>query len=88
MSLALLQAKKNIGNTNENPSVGCVITKDNKIISVGSTSLNGRPHAEKNAIDSAKRNLTNSNLYVTLEPCSHYGQTSPCVNAIIKKKDE
>ena len=46
MKLALIQAQKNLGNTGDNPSVGCVITKNNSVISVGYTSNNGRPHAE------------------------------------------
>ena len=86
MNLALLQAYKNLGNTKENPSVGCVITKDNSLISAGNTSINGRPHAEQNAINFAKTNLQNSEIYVTLEPCSHYGKTPPCVKSIIKNK--
>ena len=86
MDLALQQAKRNIGNTNENPSVGCVITKNDKLISAGSTSLKGRPHAEQNAINFSKVNLYKSNLYVTLEPCSHYGKTSSCVKKIINNK--
>ena len=86
MNLALMHAKKNLGNTSSNPSVGCVIANKNKLLSVGSTSPNGRPHAEFNAINFSKENLTNSSLYVTLEPCSHYGLTPPCTKAIIKKK--
>ncbi len=86
MSLALAQAQKNLGNTKENPSVGCVIVKDNSVVSAGCTSVNGRPHAEQNAINFSKSNLKNSTLYVTLEPCSHFGKTSPCTNAIIKNK--
>jgi len=83
MSLALQQAMKNLGNTNENPSVGCVLTKKNSLLSAGFTNLNGRPHAEYNAIKNSKLSVSNSNLYVTLEPCSHYGKTPPCVNEII-----
>ena len=86
MSLALEQAKINLGNTKENPSVGCVITKKNSIISLGRTSTKGRPHAEKNAIDFSTTSLNNASLYVTLEPCSHYGLTAPCTKKIIKKK--
>ena len=86
MNLAFMQAEKNLGNTKENPSVGCVIVKDNHILSAGSTSINGRPHAEYNAINSAKSNIKNSILYSTLEPCSNYGKTPPCVNLIIKNK--
>ena len=86
MKLAFAQANKNLGNTNENPSVGCVITKNNSVISSGCTGLNGRPHAEINAINFSKTSLKNSNLYVTLEPCSHYGKTPPCTKSIIKSK--
>ena len=86
MRLALIQAKKNIGNTKENPSVGCVIVKNKTIIGVGSTSFNGRPHAEINAINTCKSSIKNSELFSTLEPCTHYGKTPPCINRIIKKK--
>ena len=86
MSLALQQAHKSLGNSKENPAVGCVIIKNNHVISSGFTSINGRPHAEYNAINSSKVNLKDSELYVTLEPCSHYGKTPPCVKTIIKKK--
>ena len=83
MRLALAQAHKNLGHTKENPSVGCVITINNSVISIGYTSVNGRPHAEQNAINLSKINLKNSELYVTLEPCSHYGKTPPCTKSII-----
>ena len=86
MRLALAQAQKNQGNTNENPSVGCVITKNNSVISAGCTSINGRPHAEQNTINLSRTNLKGSELYVTLEPCSHYGRTSPCTKLIIKSR--
>lgn len=86
MHLAYQQAKINLGNTKKNPSVGCVIIKHNKLISSGLTSFNGRPHAEVNAIKDSKLNVKGSNLYVTLEPCSHYGLTSPCVKKIINSK--
>ena len=83
MKLALLQAQKNLGSTADNPSVGCVITKNNSVISAGCTSNNGRPHAEYNAIYQSKINLKGAELYVTLEPCSHYGKTHPCTKSII-----
>ena len=86
MKLALMQAHRNLGNTKENPAVGCVIVKNNCVISAECTSINGRPHAEQNAIAYSKNNIKNSDLYVTLEPCSHYGKTSPCVKRIIKRK--
>tara|TARA_B110000438_G_C15805214_1_gene646977 strand:+ start:38 stop:1141 length:1104 start_codon:yes stop_codon:yes gene_type:complete len=86
MRLALLQAYKTLGNTKTNPAVGCVIVKDNCLISAGSTSLNGRPHAEFNAINDSFKKTKDSDLYVTLEPCSNFGKTPPCVNLIYKKK--
>ncbi len=86
MQLALNQAKKNLGNTKNNPSVGCVITKNGKLMSIGNTGFGGRPHAEVNAINYSKENLKKSNMYITLEPCSHYGKTPPCTKAIIKNK--
>tara|TARA_Y100000590_G_scaffold266901_1_gene299722 strand:- start:6589 stop:7692 length:1104 start_codon:yes stop_codon:yes gene_type:complete len=86
MNLALDQAHKVLGNTKTNPSVGCVLVKNGNVISAASTSFKGRPHAESNAINFSKTNIKDSHLYTTLEPCSHYGVTPPCVNAIIKKK--
>jgi diaminohydroxyphosphoribosylaminopyrimidine deaminase / 5-amino-6-(5-phosphoribosylamino)uracil reductase len=84
MNLALEQAKKMLGNTKENPSVGCVITKNNQVVGAGTTGFNGRPHAEYNALKLNK--FKKCNLYVTLEPCTHYGKTPPCVNNIKKNK--
>ena len=85
LSLAFEQAKNNLGSTKSNPSVGCIVEKNDSVISSGFTSFKGRPHAEYNALNK-KLNFTNSNLYVTLEPCSHYGVTPPCTNLIKKKK--
>ena len=84
LKLAFELAKINLGSTKENPSVGCVIEKNGSIISSGYTSINGRPHAEFNALKK-DINYKNSNIYITLEPCSHYGKTPPCTN-IIKKR--
>ena len=86
MKIAISLAKDRIGLTGENPAVGCVIVKNNKIISTGQTGINGVPHAEQNAIDNARESLNNSNLFVSLEPCSHFGKTPPCTNSIIKNK--
>ena len=70
LKLALNLAKQHKGLTGENPSVGCVIVKNNKILSLSKTSINGRPHAEANAIRLANKNdLKGSTIYVTLEPC-------------------
>ena len=86
MNLAFNLARNRLGITGQNPSVGCVIVKNDEIISLGQTGLNGRPHAEFNAIKSCKKNLNGSTLYVSLEPCTHYGKTPPCSNLIIKSK--
>jgi len=86
MEIALKLANSRQGLTGSNPSVGCVIVKNNKIISIGQTSYNGRPHAEFNAIKNCIDNLKGSKMYVTLEPCCHHGLTPPCTNIIIKSK--
>ena len=86
MGLALNLASARHGLTGENPAVGCVIVKNDEIISIGQTGYNGRPHAEYNAIKNSIDNLEGSTMYVTLEPCSHYGQTPPCTKEIIKNK--
>ena len=85
LTLAFELAKINLGSTKENPSVGCVVEKNGSIISSGYTSINGRPHAEFNALNK-NINFKNSNVYITLEPCSHYGKTPPCTNIIKSKK--
>ena len=84
MNLAFEKAYKHLGATKENPSVGCVVVKKGSVISSGSTSINGRPHAESNALKE-KKNYQGSTMYVTLEPCSHFGKTPPCINTIAKK---
>ena len=84
MKLALDKAYEHLGSTKDNPSVGCVVVKNNSIISSGNTSLNGRPHAEFNALNK-KLNFKGAKIYVTLEPCVNYGKTPPCID-IIKKK--
>ena len=86
MRFAINLAKNQNGLTGTNPSVGCVIVKNKKIISYGVTNLNGRPHAETIALNKCRGNSTNCSIYVTMEPCSHYGKTPPCTNAIIKSK--
>ncbi len=85
LKLAFYQAEINLGSTSSNPSVGCVIVKNDSVISSGRTSYNGRPHAEANALNK-NINFNGSKIYVTLEPCSHYGKTPPCVKKIINKK--
>ena len=84
-NLAFQIAEENLGKTKTNPSVGCVAVKGNSVISSGCTSINGRPHAEFNTLNK-KKNFKGSSLYVTLEPCSHYGLTPPCTKIIKKRK--
>ncbi len=84
LKLAFQRAKINLGKTKANPSVGCVVVKNDSVISSGETSISGRPHAEANALR-FKKNFKKANLYSTMEPCTHYGLTPPCTN-IIKKK--
>ena len=88
MSRCLELAKKGLGNTYPNPLVGCVIVHKNIIISEGWHKKSGEKHAESEAIGMLidKNILKKSVLYVNLEPCSHYGKTSPCVDLIIKMK--
>ena len=86
MRFAINLAVNQNGLTGTNPSVGCVIVKNKKIISYGVTNLDGRPHAETIALKKCKNNSSKSTIYVTLEPCSHYGKTPPCTNTIIKSK--
>ncbi len=85
MERALALAEKGIGYTNPNPLVGAVIVKDGKIIGEGYHELFGGPHAEINAFRNASGDVGGADLYVTLEPCSHYGKTPPCAEAIVKK---
>ena len=84
MRIAFNLAIARKGLTGNNPSVGCVIVKNDKIISVGQTGYDGRPHAETNAINNSFQSLLGAKMYVTLEPCNHYGKTPPCTNSIIK----
>lgn len=82
MKKALELAEK--GNTSPNPLVGCVIVKDNKIVGQGFHEKFGGPHAEINALKKAGKKSKGATMYVTLEPCNHYGKTPPCTNSIIK----
>jgi diaminohydroxyphosphoribosylaminopyrimidine deaminase/5-amino-6-(5-phosphoribosylamino)uracil reductase len=79
-------AQNGLGTTAPNPMVGTVIVHEDKIIGEGYTSPYGGSHAEVNAINSVKDKslLANATIYVTLEPCSHYGKTPPCADLIIK----
>ena len=86
MNLAINLARGQDGLTGINPSVGCVIVKNKKIISHAVTNNNGRPHAETIALNKNKKNNKGSTVYITLEPCTHYGKTPPCTNALVKSK--
>lgn len=77
-------AENGRGYTGLNPIVGCVIVKNNNIISTGYHRYFGGPHAEINALEKIKYQAKDATLYVNLEPCCHYGKTPPCTSAIIK----
>jgi len=86
MELALELAQKAAGRTSPNPLVGAVIVKDNKIIGQGYHKKAGTPHAERIALLAAGEEAQDADLYVTLEPCNHFGRTPPCTEAIIAAK--
>ncbi|AEB29178.1 fused diaminohydroxyphosphoribosylaminopyrimidine deaminase; 5-amino-6-(5-phosphoribosylamino) uracil reductase [Carnobacterium sp. 17-4] len=83
--MALDLARKGKGWTTPNPLVGAVIVKGGRVIGQGYHQKYGQPHAEVNAIVSAKKDVTGATLYVTLEPCSHFGKTPPCSDLLIDK---
>ncbi|MEL7257450.1 MAG: bifunctional diaminohydroxyphosphoribosylaminopyrimidine deaminase/5-amino-6-(5-phosphoribosylamino)uracil reductase RibD [Pseudomonadota bacterium] len=84
LKLALALARQGDGTCWPNPSVGCVIVKDDRIVGRGRTAPGGRPHAERMALDQAGQAAQGATAYVSLEPCSHHGQTPPCANALIE----
>src|SRR4051794_21831532 len=84
MELALDLGRRGLGNTWPNPAVGAVIVKDGVIVGRGWTQPGGRPHAETEALKRAKKDARGATMYVTLEPCSHTGQTPPCADAIVR----
>jgi len=86
MKRAFELARKGIGRVNPNPLVGAVIARNDKIIGEGYHEFYGGPHAEVNAFRSAVESVAGATMYVTLEPCSHYGKTPPCAEAIVKNK--
>ncbi|MCX5827988.1 MAG: bifunctional diaminohydroxyphosphoribosylaminopyrimidine deaminase/5-amino-6-(5-phosphoribosylamino)uracil reductase RibD [Deltaproteobacteria bacterium] len=83
---ALKLAKKGAGRTSPNPMVGAVIVKDGRIIGEGYHACCGENHAEINAIERCVEAIAGADFYITLEPCTHYGKTPPCVDALIKHK--
>lgn len=84
MHRAIELARRGIMTTRPNPAVGCVITKDNKIIGEGWHQRAGEPHAEVHALKQAGADAKGATAYVTLEPCSHMGRTPPCAEALIE----
>ena len=86
MSEALRLAEKALFTTSPNPRVGCVIVQNNEIVGRGYHVKAGESHAEVMALEEAGSKSEGSDVYVTLEPCSHIGRTPPCVNALIKAK--
>ena len=77
-------ASNNFGKTFPNPSVGCLIVKNNKILSKSVTASTGRPHAEEIALKKAEGKLIGASMYVTLEPCNHKSRNGSCTDQIIK----
>lgn len=86
MRLALKLAEGGVGRTSPNPAVGAVIVKAGKVIGRGFHRRAGAPHAEVEALRAAGRAARGATLYVNLEPCSHYGRTPPCAEAVIAAK--
>ena len=86
MRIAMKLALKAKGKTSPNPMVGAVVVKHGKIIAEGYHKRAGLAHAEITALGKAGKDARNATLYVTLEPCAHFGRTPPCVNAIVKSQ--
>ena len=84
MAIALQLAAQGRNTTDPNPCVGAVLVKDQNIIGTGYHKRAGEPHAERHALAAAGSQAQGATAYVTLEPCSHYGQTAPCANALIE----
>ncbi|MGI1660743.1 bifunctional diaminohydroxyphosphoribosylaminopyrimidine deaminase/5-amino-6-(5-phosphoribosylamino)uracil reductase RibD [Palleronia sp. KMU-117] len=83
MALALALGRRGQGTTWPNPSVGCVIVRDGRIVGRGWTRPGGRPHAESVALDQAGAAARGATAYVSLEPCAHHGKTPPCAEALV-----
>lgn len=83
MQSALALARRGLGTTWPNPSVGCVIVKQGRVVGRAVTAPGGRPHAEPIALDMAGPHARGATVYVTLEPCCHWGRTPPCTDALI-----
>ncbi|MFB9973113.1 bifunctional diaminohydroxyphosphoribosylaminopyrimidine deaminase/5-amino-6-(5-phosphoribosylamino)uracil reductase RibD [Allobacillus sp. GCM10007489] len=83
MKHALEMARLTIGQTHPNPSVGAIVVKNGRVVGVGTHMKPGEPHAEVFALQQAGDEAKDADIYVTLEPCAHYGKTPPCAKAII-----
>jgi diaminohydroxyphosphoribosylaminopyrimidine deaminase/5-amino-6-(5-phosphoribosylamino)uracil reductase len=83
MRAALALARRGLGTTWPNPSVGCVIVRDGRVVGRGRTAPGGRPHAEPLALEMAGEQAKGATAYVTLEPCCHWGRSPPCTDALI-----
>lgn len=86
MRLAIELAANTNGQTSPNPLVGAVVVKDNQIVGMGAHLKAGEAHAEVHAINMAGDKAKDATIYVTLEPCSHFGRTPPCANLLIKSE--
>jgi diaminohydroxyphosphoribosylaminopyrimidine deaminase/5-amino-6-(5-phosphoribosylamino)uracil reductase len=84
MRAALALARRGLGETAPNPSVGCVVVKDGRVVGRGRTGVGGRPHAEVQALAAAGEAARGATVYVTLEPCSFTGKTPPCAKALVE----
>ena len=84
MRRALVLARKGVGRTSPNPAVGCVIVRNGSIVGEGWHRKAGTPHAEIHALSMAGELSRGADIYVTLEPCSHFGKTPPCADTLIE----
>src|SRR6202044_2239719 len=83
MEAALNLGSRSLGLAAPNPAVGAILVKDGAVVGRGATAPGGRPHAERIAVAEAGESARGATLYVTLEPCSHFGVSPPCVDAVV-----
>src|SRR3954470_7143445 len=88
MAAAIRLSERHVGLTGTNPSVGCLIVRDDgagpRIVGSGITAFGGRPHAETGALAEAGDRAIGATAYATLEPCAHHGRTPPCAEALVR----